>query len=474
VNVTRLAVIGGGISGLAAAWEAISGDPSWSVTLIESSPRLGGKIATEEFAGIEVDMGPDSFLARVPAAAQLAREVGLGDELVAPATGQAWLWARHRLRALPTGLVLGVPADVAALARSSVLPRSAAARAALDLVLPGRPVGAGEDIAIGELIRRRMGSTVQLGLVDPLLGGINAGHTDRLSAAVVAPQLLAAARRDRSLLRGLRAAGTSGTASGAVTSTTGAAAPVFLTVRGGLQRLVEALGRQIAASPGSEVITGEAAVGLERGVDNGWSVRLTGGRSVECAAVVMACPPAAAAPLLAPLSPPAATSLRLITTSSVALTLLAYPETTLPAPLVGSGFLVPRTERRVLTAASWLGPKWPHLATPGRVLIRASAGRVDDGRALAMDDDQLTDRVHMELASAMGLRRKPLEVRVHRWPDAFPQFAVGHLDMVAGLEARISRDAPGVALAGAALRGVGIAACITGGRAATARLRDGE
>lgn len=496
-------VVGGGIAGLAAAWELTHGKPSFRVVLVERESRVGGKITTAPFAGIDLDGGPDSFLARVPAAATLAREAGLGDELVAPATGQALLWARGRLRALPTGLVLGLPADVPALARSGVLPRWAAARAALDLVLPGRQVGEGDDVSVGAVVRRRMGATVQMGLVDPLLGGINAGHTDDLSAAVAAPQILAAARRDRSLIRGLRAAGTSGTASGAVTGggpgekragadlprpvtgggpgETGAGADlphlvtgggpgetgagaVFLTVRGGLGRLVAALAAGIGAA-GGEVLTGDGVAAMTRDGPQ-WSVTLESGRTIGAAAVVVAAPTGAAARLLEPLSPAASMTLGSIRTASVALVLLSYAASATVSPLAGSGFLVPRGEGKLLTACSWVGAKWPHLAQPDRLVVRASTGRIDDDRQAHLDDYELINRVHAELAEAMGLRGRPLDGRVHRWVDAFPQFEVGHLERISRAEERLAVDAPGVFLAGAALRGVGLATCIAGGRAA--------
>jgi len=482
-------VVGGGIAGLAAAWELTHGEPACRVVLVERDTRLGGKVVTVPFAGLELDGGPDSFLARVPAAAVLAREAGLGDDLVPPGTGQAYLWARGALRALPTGLVLGLPTDPRALARSGVLPRRAAARAALDLVLPGSPVGADDDVSVGRLVRRRMGAMVQMGLVDPLLGGINAGHTDDLSAAVAAPQILAAARRDRSLIRGLRAAGTSGTASGAVVTAprpaapvtgggageAGAADPLFLTVRGGLGRLVGALAAGIQGSTGStaaggEILTGDGAQTITRSGAR-WSVRLESGRTIEADAVVVACPPAPAARLLEGVSPGAAGTLRSISTASVALTVLSYATAALPLRRPGSGFLVPRGEGRLLTAASWVGGKWPHLAQPGRIVIRASAGRIDDDRATHLDDYELINRIHAELQEAMGLHSRPLEGLVHRWPDAFPQFGVGHLARIAATESQLATDAPGLALAGAALRGVGLATCIAGGRSAAAAAR---
>lgn len=481
-------VVGGGIAGLAAAWELTHGEPACRVVLVERDTRLGGKIVTVPFAGLDLDGGPDSFLARVPAAAALAREAGLGDDLVPPGTGQAYLWARGGLRALPTGLVLGLPTDLGALARSGVLPRRAAARAALDLVLPGAPVGADDDVSIGRLVRRRMGAMVQMGLVDPLLGGINAGHTDDLSAAVAAPQILAAARRDRSLIRGLRAAGTSGTASGAVVTAprdaaavtgggageVGAADPVFLTVRGGLGRLVAALAAGIQGTTGSgaggEIVTGDGAQAITRSGPR-WSIRLESGRAIEADAVVVACPPAPAARLLEGVSPGVAGTLRSVSTASVALTVLSYAAAALPRPRPGSGFLVPRGEGRLLTAASWVGGKWPHLAQPDRIVIRASAGRIDDDRAAHLDDYELVNRIHAELQEAMGLQSRPLEGLVHRWPDAFPQFGVGHLARIAATERQLAADAGGIALAGAALRGVGLATCIAGGRSAGAAAR---
>jgi oxygen-dependent protoporphyrinogen oxidase len=516
VTATDVVVVGGGIAGLAAAWELATGTQPCRVTLLEATGRLGGKIGTSAFAGIELDTGPDAFLVRVPAAAQLAREAGLGDELVAPGTGQAWLWTGSGLRRLPSGLVLGVPVDVAALARSRALPPLATARAALDLVLPGQPVAADEDVSVGWLVRRRMGRAVQLDLVDPLLGGINAGHTDHLSAAVAAPQLLAAARREASLVRALRAAGTGGTASGAVTeqapagrnavteraaagtsgavtaeaaAATSGAMPegaaagtsdvaglsgaherphqgaVFLTVRGGLARLVEAVARGLEAR-GATVRTGAAVAGLERTAD-GWTVRCADGEAVHAAAVVIACP---SAELASAVSPVAGAELAAIEWASVVLVSLAYRAADAPA-WEGSGFLVPRRGGRFVTAASWVGQKWPHLAVPGMVVVRASAGRVDDPRPGALDDGELVAAVHGDLRSAMGLRGGPVEARVSRWPGAFPQYEVGHLARTERIERRLAADAPGVVLAGAALRGVGLATCIAGGRAAAARAR---
>lgn len=437
--MTRLLVIGGGISGLAAAWEGVSrGD---QVTLVEGTDRLGGKIATTSFAGVPMDTGPDSFLARVPAAVDLATQVGLGSSLVAPATGAAFVWARGRLRAIPGGTVLGVPTNPWVLARSDVVPVASAARAALDLVLPGAPFDG--DVSVGSLVRARMGRGVQMGLVDPLVGGINAGRSDDLSAAVVAPQLLAAAQRGGSLMRTLDPPVPGG--------------PVFLTVQGGMARLVDAIASRVPT------VVGDPVVALASDGPSGWAARLASGRILAADAVVITVPPAAAASLLDPVSPSAAGTLRAIKMSSVVLTTMEYGF----VPVTGSGFLVPRAEGRLMTAASWVSTKWPHLATPGRLVIRASAGRVDDNRVMSMPTSSIVTTLHRELSLAMGLRTEPLDAEVHRWPDAFPQFEVGHLDRIAAIDATLPR---GIALAGAYVRGVGIATCIAGARAAVRSL----
>jgi len=480
----RVVVVGGGIAGLAAAF-ALSAEPGVELTLIEAEARLGGKIATVELAGVPVEAGPDSFLARRPEAVALAKEAGFGEDLVEPATGEASLWSRGRRRRLPDGLVLGVPTDLGALARSGVLGDGgvgamAVARAAVDLALPASAVPEGDDIAVGTLVRARMGHAVARKLVDPLVGGINAGDTEQLSAAVVAPAILDASRRG-SLIRGLRAP------TGPVATAGRRAEPLFLTIRQGLSRLVAGLGTQLAQR-GACIVTGERVTGLERAAA-GYAVRTSGGRTFDARAVVVALPAGPAAALVSALAPVAGAEIGRFSAASVCLLTLAYRSAALagvsagapagvsagaPAgvdPLAGSGFLVDRDDGRLLTACSFVGCKWPHLAVPGLVLLRASCGWVGDERPLAMDDEELVAAVHAELSGALGLREPPVEAGVHRWPASFPQYAVGHLDGVARIEADLRARAPGVVLAGAAYRGVGIATCVATGFDAAADVR---
>ena len=456
----HVAVVGGGIAGLAAAHELADVD-GVSVTVLEASDRLGGKVRTEPFDGVALDTGPDSFLARRPEAVQLCRELGLFGRLEPPATGEAWLWVRGRLRPIPKATLLGLPTDLTAVARTGVLSPVGLARLAVAPLLARRrqPLGPTEDRTIGEVVRAAMGDEVHERLVDPLVGGINAGDTDALSIDAVAPQLASAARRSADLAGGARAVQAAAQAVGP-----GAHAPVFFGLPGGLTGLVDALGARLGAA-GVDVRTGATVRSLGRAAGR-WEVDTDAG-AVRADAVVLATPAFGTAGLVGPLDEQVGATLRAITHASVALVALSWPADAVPSLRPGSGFLVPRGEGRVMTACSWSSSKWAHLADPsGRVLVRASAGRADDHRAEAMDDDELVARICLELGEAMGIEAEPSAVRVTRWPSAFPQYAPGHLRRIAAAEAGLAARQPGLVLAGAALRGVGIPACIGSGRSA--------
>lgn len=435
--MSRYAVIGGGIAGLAAAYDlAGTGD---EVVVLEASDRVGGKVQTVPFAGVALDTAPDAFLARRPEAVQLCEELGLRASLDQPAATSSYLWSRGQLRPIPAG-VLGVPTDVVALARSGVLSPAGLARAAAERWLPGERLSGDE--SIGAIMRRRFGDEAALRLIDPLLGGINAGHIDMLSIDAVAPQLAAAARRDRSLTRALR----SSARPAAVDD------PVFFTVVGGMARLIHALVAAIEKL-GGEIRTGAEVQSLE---------------DVDADGVVLAVPAYDAEALLRDVDAGAAATLGAIDYSSVTLVTFAYPSSAVDRPLDASGFLVPRPEGLLMTACSWASSKWRHLAAPGRFLLRVSAGRTGDERALGMSDAALIAQLREELGQTMGVAGEPLEVAVHRWPRAFPQYAPGHLDRMKALLDRLPRR---VTLAGALLGGVGLPACIGTGRDAATRLR---
>ncbi|HWG93694.1 MAG TPA: protoporphyrinogen oxidase [Mycobacteriales bacterium] len=441
----RVAVVGGGIAGLAAAHAVRTARPDVHVVVLEASAALGGKLRGSEVAGVVVDEGADSLLARVPDAVELARAVGLGDRLVPPATAGAGLWTRGRVRPLPTGTVLGVPADLRALARSGALPPADVARAALDLVLPGQPVE--EDVAVGALVARRLGRGVVDRLVDPLLGGVYAGRADALSLHATVPQLARTAATTPSLVRAARAARPARPVEG----------PVFLGLVGGLGTLPPA----VAAASGAEVRLGTTVRGLSR-TPSGWRLELGSAASPEALdadAVVLAVPAAPAARLLRGVAPAAAAEVGVLDYASVALVTLVLDG---PAPGTGSGYLVPAVEGRLTKAVTFTSRKWQHLAG-GPAVVRASVGRVGEEASLQRDDADLVATVVRELERAVGPLPHVLGTRVTRWGGGLPQYAVGHLDRVRRARAALP---PGLALAGAAVDGVGVPACAGSGRRA--------
>lgn len=444
--------MGGGISGLAGAHRLARA--GYHVTVLEAGNRLGGKILTTSFAGRPVDEGADAFLTRLPHAVELCRQLGLGERLVGPATAEAALWVGGGLRSLPAGLVLGVPVELGPLARSRLLSPWGLARAAAEPWLPGRPLA--DDVPVARLVRRRYGRQVHERLVEPLLGGINAGRTDQLSVEVAAPALAAAARNSASLTRGLRGRRPDGNGPGFVSPAEGMGELV-----GGLARALSAQGAQVHLSSPVRAIEPAAS---------GYRVLTEGGEGFAAARVLVAVPAFAAAALVAPLSPAAAELLGGLRYASVALVSLAYPAGAVPDRPRGSGFLVPADQGRLVTACSVFSNKWPEPGGNGPLVLRASVGRDRDQRAVVLDDAELAERVDAEVSEAFRLGGAPAAVRVSRWTRSFPQFPPGHRGRMAEAEASMAAAAPGVALAGAYLGGVGIATCIAGAWAAADRL----
>jgi oxygen-dependent protoporphyrinogen oxidase len=441
----RIAVAGAGIAGLAAAFELAGAEPAAAVVVLEGSNRVGGKILTTTFAGRPVDAGADAFLARHPAGVELAGEVGLGARLVSPAATSALVVSDGTLRPFPPGTLLGVPTDLDAAARSGLLSPAAIERLSQD---PGPPLGEDEDAAIGPLVRSRLGDEVLDRLVGPLVGGINAGDPERLSVRATTPQLAAAAAYPNMI-------------EGAATlARTGGDGPVFFGLTGGMGELVGAVAARL-----DEIRTGEPVVAVEP-AGRGWRV-VTPRDALDVDGVVLAVPAPVAAGLARPIAPETAELVAGIEAASVVLVTVAFSGDDVRHPLDASGFLVPPSEPGLLTACSFASSKWAHLhADDGPVILRLSAGRAGDERAFEMDDADLVDRLLGELDRYLSVGGDPVEVRVTRWPQSFPQYAVGHLARIDAIESALASSAPGVALAGAAYRGLGVPACIDQGRAA--------
>ena len=458
----HLVVVGGGITGLAAAWEA-SADPALRVTVLEAADRFGGKIRTSDVTlhdgtTMTIDEGADAFLARVPDAVALCRELGLGDELTQPAIGRAKVYLDGELHFLPDDTVLGVPTDMDALASSGLLSAAGLAAAAAELERTD-PAPAG-DVAIGPFLAGRFGPELVDHVVGPLIGGINAGDVDELSLAAVTPQLAEAAADGGSLSAALAGRRRAEPVTG----------PVFHALLGGSGRLIEAL---VAAlqERGVQVRSGAPLRELRRR-GAGWELVVgeAGTAPIEADLVVLTTPAPDTAELLAPHCPAASRELAAMTHSACALVTLVYRAEDVPTELDASGFLVPRSEGLFLTAASWGSSKWAHWNDGRHVVLRVSAGRTGDERQADMDDAELLDGLRADLATTMGITAEPVATRVARWELGFTQYTVGHLDRVDLIEDSLERDCPTLAVAGAAYRGLGLPACIRQGRDAVRRL----
>ncbi|MFI5860742.1 protoporphyrinogen oxidase [Streptomyces sp. NPDC051546] len=458
----HVVVIGGGIAGLAAAHRLLA--EGLRVTLLEAGPRLGGKLRSGELAGLPVDLGAESVLARRPEALELARAVGLGEALQPPATATARLWTRGELRPLPGGHVMGVPGDLGPLAASGVLSAEGLARAGAEGALEPQEIG--EDVALGEYVAARLGHEVVDRLVEPLLGGVYAGNAYRISMRAAVPQLFDAARSHASLGEGVRELQ-------ARAARAGQSGPVFSGIDGGIGRLPLAVAEACRAA-GARILLDSPARELTR-TAAGWRVVADapgGPEAIEADAVVVAVQAGPAARLLDRIAPSAATELRGVEYASMALVTMALRRCDLPAGIAdggASGFLVPPVDGRTIKASTFSSNKWAWAGTdPELFLLRTSVGRHGDEGDLKRSDEELVEVSRADLGAAVGLAPavRPVASTVTRWDAGLPQYPVGHLAKVARIRSAVAA-LPGLAVCGALYDGVGIPACIaSAGKAA--------
>jgi oxygen-dependent protoporphyrinogen oxidase len=441
----RLVVVGGGITGLAAAYEWRRRRPDDEIVVLEAADRVGGKLHRIELAGHWYDTGPEALLARVPEAVRLVEDLGLGDQLVDPATTQASVVlpdGRHRL---PAGTVLGVPADAADL--GGFLSADGVARVAAEAQLP--PLRLDGDAPVGLLLRERLGDEVVDRLVEPLLGGVYAGRADELSLTATMPALAAQLARTGSVLAAAAAARDAGARSRGDDD-----GPVFRTVRNGIGALPAALVEGARA----DVRLRTPAHGLRR-TRSGFELSVGAAAAPETLtadAVIVAAPAPKAARLLGGVAPGAVEPLQGIPYASMAVVAMAFPAQEVAA---GSGLLVPPVTGRLVKGVTVSSAKWPHLAGDA-VLVRSSVGRFRDEGELQRDDADLTAAVVADVADLLDLSRpEPLQTALVRWGGGLPQYLVGHPARVAAVRAAVA-EVPGLAIAGAAFEGVGVPACI--------------
>ena len=445
----RAVVVGGGIAGLAATRRLEVVLPEAEVVLVEEGDRLGGKIGTERVDGFVIEAAPDSFLSRKPRGVGLCEELGLGKELVGrrPENERAFVRRGAALHPLPPGLTGMIPTNLEALTESALLSADGRERLAAEMDVPVRP--GDDDESIASFVSRRLGREAYEAFVEPLMTGIYGGDGDQLSLEATFPQLRALELEHGSLIRGLLAQ-----------SPERAATPAFLTLSEGMDGLVSAVARRFERA---RVVTGVGARSVTR-TGSGHRVELGGGEALDADAVVVGVPAFAAAELLAALDGDLAAALAEIPYASSVLVTFAFSEDDVVHPLDGYGYVVPRAEGTDVLACTWTSRKWEARAPEGAHLIRVYAGRYG-GRELTRETDEALLALAREELTAIGIEADPILTRVQRWPRGMPQYVLGHLDRLARIDASLEAH-PGLAVAGAAYRGVGIPDCIGSGEEA--------
>ena len=452
MNKKRVAVVGAGITGLTVAYRLSKKSEDFEVVIFETDEKVGGKLRTSNFAGFQLDEGADAFLARAPWAVELFDEVGISEEFVSPRSRSASIWANGSLIPLPSPNVLGIPLYPDSEA-SDVLSAEDSQKIR-DGGIPENTITGETDISIGSLVRNCVGDSVFENFVDPLLSGINAGKADAMSCATMAPHLLEAAMHKDGLVTALKE----------TYEKTDPESPVFYTHPEGMGHIVKKLAEKIVGS----IRKTENVTSIEPSKEQ-WIVKTSTGSEIVDA-VVLTNSAQDAANLLHPLSPTVSTRLSEIEHASVSLVSFAYETLDVEIPENESGFLVPRSSGKLMTACSFSGNKWTHLNDGTKTLMRVSTGRIDDQRHETLDDEELVECLMDDLKTTLGVEKPPLEFRINRWPKALAQFEVGHLQKLEETLSILEVETPGIFLSGSYHFGVGIPASIRSGNEAATRV----
>jgi len=443
VTSAGIAIIGGGISGLSAAWTLHQrGIP---YRLLEAGPSLGGVIRTEEKDGFILEGGPDSILAQKPEGIALCRELGLGDRLIPtnPELKAIYILHRRKMHPLPEGMMLAVPTRILPMVRSGLFSWPGKLRMGLDLVRPAGPQNGDESIAT--FLRRRFGQEAVERLGEPLLAGIHAGDPERLSILATFPRFRELEAKYGSLVRGMLSAPRPKRKPGAP------APAAFYSLRGGLRELVDAL---VARLDPASIRTGAVVRSLTRNGD-GFTIGLDGGETVSAPTVIVAAPGPKIAPAFQGLLPQVSRTLAAVPFASSATVLLGYRRADVAHSLDGYGMVVPRGEGLRTTALSFVSTKFEHRAPEGHVLLRAFLGGVRDPGVLDLTDEEMVQAVARDMTPILGLKGRPSVTRVFRWPGGTPQLEVGHLERMRAVESAVA-EVPGLHLTGAGIWSTGI------------------
>ena len=452
----RIAIIGGGISGLAAAFaleERRRAGEALEFVVYESSPRFGGVLFTEQVEGCLIEAGPDSFLTEKPWAADLCRRLGIEDQLIGSndADRKTYILVKGKLVPMPDGLMFMVPTQLSPAILSSLFSPATKLRVAREWWYPARASNGDESVAA--LVERHYGAEMVDRLADPLLAGVYGGEAAQLSVRAVLPRFVEMESKYGSLGRGMLAARKNVQRSLPAPS-------IFSSLKGGMQQLGEALVAKLPA----EALRANSPVQAVQRQDRGWVVS-AGYASDQFDAVIVATPASAAAVLLEIASAELASELRAISYSSSVTVALGFDQNVRVALPPGFGFLVPRREGKRLLAATFVHNKFPHRAPKDIAVVRCFLGGSRDEQVLQLTDENILNIVRDELRQILGVKADPLFTRLYRWKGAMAQYTVGHLERLQRIEGLV-KPLPGLALAGNAYRGIGVPDCIRSGEAA--------
>jgi len=458
----RIAIVGGGISGLAAAFalekQSAQGAPL-EYALFESSSRFGGVLITEHVNGCLIEAGPDSFLTEKPWASDLCREIGLGDQLIGSndPDRKTYILVKGRLVAIPDGLMFMVPTKILPAVLSPLFSTSTKLRMAQEWFHPPRK--ADHDESVAEMVKRHYGAGMVDRLADPLLSGVYGGEASQLSVRAVLPRFAEMEATHGSLGRAMLA-----TRQKIARASAGPAKPLFTSLKDGMQQMVDTL---VSRLPASSLRPGTVVQSLQK-QDGGWMVS-AGYDSDQFDAVILAAPAHVAAQLLHAASAELAKELAAIQYTSSITVNLVYDQKVRSSLPPGFGFLVPRSEGKRMLAATFVHNKFPHRAPPDRALLRCFIGGAGNDQVLRRSDEEILSGVREDLRQIIGLAAEPQFTRIYRWEGAMAQYGVGHLERLQRIDSRLAQ-LPGLALAGNGYRGIGVPDCVRSGSEAARRV----
>ena len=458
----KVVIIGGGITGLSAAYylqkEIKENGLPLEVKLFEASDRLGGIINTVKKDGFIVEKGPDSVLARKTSALKLIKEVGLEDKVVSNTAGKSYIYARGKLHTMPEGAFMGIPTQITPFALSGLFSPFGKLRAAGDFILPkGKEM---DDQSLGQFFRRRLGNEIVDNLIDPLLSGIYAGDIDRLSLMSLFPMFYDMEQKHRSLVLGLKKSMPKPPKSAKKASKKG----MFISLSTGLQSLIEELekrldeGTVVKETPIEKIVKAEAQ----------YTITLANGSEEKADSIIIATEHYHAQKMLSNYT--FMKEFDDMISYSVANVAMAFPKSAIKQDIDGTGFLVSRNSDFRITACTWTHKKWPSTTPDDMALLRCYVGKPNDQDIVDLSDEEIINIALRDLNKTMIITEKPLFHMVTRWKDSMPQYNVGHIERMKNVKESLAKELPGVYLAGGSYEGVGIPDCINQGEAAVKKV----